>query len=299
MAPDLRTVAHRLNGEVSSGQVLFPAPGPSPRDRSACLRFDREAPDGFVIHSFAGDDPLPIRDFVRERLRLPLNSRETTRQRSPFEFGEVPEDTARTAQALTIWSEARNPHGTPVETYLWNRGLELPEEAAGEVIRFHRACPFGKGHKGMAMVCLVRNINTDEPQGIHRTAVSREGLKSEIEGKSRMALGPMAGGAIKLTPDENVTLCLGIGEGIERALSLRRRPDFGSSPVWSLISASGVQDFPILSGIESLFIAVDHDPAGQMATRRVAHRWHGAGQEVFLVTPIAPYADLNDLDRER
>jgi hypothetical protein len=149
------------------------------------------------------------------------------------------------------------------------------------------------------MVCLVRNIATDEPQAIHRTAITLDGEKATIDGRSRMALGPIGGGAIKMTPDEDVILCLGIGEGIESALSLCRRQEFGHSPVWSLISAGGVQDFPILSGIESLFIAVDHDPAGQQAARTAAHRWHGAGREVFFVTPIAPYADLNDLDRER
>src|SRR5215218_10028540 len=87
--------------------------------------------------------------------------------------------------------------------------------------------------------------------------------------------------------------CLGIGEGVESVLSLHSLPEFGSSPVWSLIfsgggrSSSGLAGFPVLPGIESLWIAVDHDAngAGQRAARTAAHRWRQAGREVFLVTP--------------
>jgi hypothetical protein len=98
-----------------------------------------------------------------------------------------------------------------------------------------------------------------------------------------------------LTPDEDVTSCLGVGEGIETTLSLRARHEFGPSPVWSLISSGGIEHLPVLSGIESLWIAVDHDPAGLKAAQVAAHRWRTSGREAFLITPSAPRADLNDL----
>lgn len=145
------------------------------------------------------------------------------------------------------------------------------------------------------MVCLVRDVVTNEPKAIHRTALTRDGHKAKINGKDRLALGPIAGGAVKLTPDENVTLCLGIGEGIESALSLQNLPEFGASPVWSLISARGVETFPVLSGIESLWLAVDHDETGLRAARSTAQRWQASGAEALLITPSASRADLNDL----
>ncbi len=92
-----------------------------------------------------------------------------------------------------------------------------------------------------------------------------------------------------------MTICLGVGEGIESALSLRSLPEFGPSPVWSLISAGGVESVPILSGIESLWIAVDHDETGIRAARSTSRRWRASGAEIFLITPSAPRADLNDL----
>ncbi|MFL5141743.1 MAG: toprim domain-containing protein [Microvirga sp.] len=174
-----------------------------------------------------------------------------------------------------------------MERYLRRRGLNLPAEAAGEAIRVHPACPFAGEHTP-AMVCLVRDVVTDQPKAIHRTALSPDGLKVEVRGADRL-------GAIKLTPDADVTTCLGIAEGVETALSTRRVPEFGGSPVWSLISEAGVRGFPALSGIECLWLAVDHDPAGIKAARAVADRWQAARAEAFLITPFAPPADLNDI----
>src|SRR4051794_26362774 len=119
---------------------------------------------------------------------------------------------------------------TPVEIYLRSRGLTLPPEAVGESVKYDPACPFA-GARTPAMVCLVRNIITNEPQAIHRTALSLDGRKVRVGGHDRLSLGPIAGGAIKITPDEDVTTCLGVGEGIETTLSLRNLPEFGRSPV--------------------------------------------------------------------
>lgn len=68
---ELNTLARALNGEVSGGQVLFPPPGHSAKDRSAAVRLDPSAPDGFLVHCFAGDDPILTKDYVRARLGLP------------------------------------------------------------------------------------------------------------------------------------------------------------------------------------------------------------------------------------
>jgi hypothetical protein len=52
------------------------------------------------------------------------------------------------------------------------------------------------------MVALVRDVVTDEPKAIHRTALSADGRKVTVSGTERLALGPLAGGAVKLTPME-------------------------------------------------------------------------------------------------
>jgi hypothetical protein len=64
-------VAAALGGEVSGGEVLAPGPGHSAKDRSLSIKLDASAPDGMVVHSFAGDDALACKDHVRERLGMP------------------------------------------------------------------------------------------------------------------------------------------------------------------------------------------------------------------------------------
>jgi hypothetical protein len=145
------------------------------------------------------------------------------------------------------------------------------------------------------MVALVRNIVSNEPQAVHRTALDLSGNKVTIGGRDRMALGPIGGGAVKLTADENVTIAIGIGEGIESTLSLARIPEWQSSPVWSLLNDKGVANFPLLAGIETLVVAVDHDDAGEKAALAVARRWRAAAREVLLFEAVQPDSDLNDV----
>ena len=80
------------------------------------------------------------------------------------------EDEARTEKALKIWSQSRPLRGTLAEYYLRSRGIEVPAEAR-EVLRFHAECPFD-GRTVPALVALVRDIVTDEPVAIHRTALT-------------------------------------------------------------------------------------------------------------------------------
>jgi len=259
---DLQTIALALGGEVYGRQILAPGPGHSPRDRSLSVRPNPRAPGHLLVHSFANDDWRACRDHVRDRLGLAQGAG-TLHHEAPGPSSPPADTAARTANALWLWGEARDPRSTRVEAYLQHRGLILPEEAAGTAIRYDNAHPFA-GQRTSAMVALVRDIRTNTRKAIHRTAISWSG-NWKVHGKDRLALGPIAGGAVKLTPDEDVTTCLGIGEGIESTLSLRLVPEFGPSPVWSLLTASGVAHFPVLSGIECLWIAVDHDEAGLRA----------------------------------
>lgn len=76
---DLGTIARATGGRISGRDVLVRAPGHSARDASLSITVDPNAPDGFVVHSFAGDDPLATKDWVRERLGLPAATRRERR----------------------------------------------------------------------------------------------------------------------------------------------------------------------------------------------------------------------------
>ena len=141
------------------------------------------------------------------------------------------------------------------------------------------------------MVALVRDIKTDAPVAVHRTALTTDLLPKRI---NRMSLGPTSGGAIKISPNDEVHSGLLIGEGIETVLSASAELQF--KPCWSLIDKNGIAKFPVLSGIESVTIAVDNDASGdgQRAAAECVKRLTRAGIEVFTVTPIR-LGDFNDI----
>jgi Toprim domain len=108
----------------------------------------------------------------------------------------------------------------------------------------------------------------------------------------RASLGPTGGGAIKIDPDEAVTQGLCIGEGVETCLAGRQ---MGLRPIWSVVSTSGVEKFPVLPGVDGLTILRENDAnlAGPKASEDCAARWRGAGREVIFADPESG-ADLND-----
>jgi putative DNA primase/helicase len=278
---------------VSGKSVVAPGPGHSARDRSLLITPSIAAPDGFLVHSHAGDNPLTCKDYVRTRLGLP---RFSTSHRERIDVqpppAMPPDDTARTRNALRPWAEALDPRGTLVEQYLKSRGLELPCEAAGEAIRFHGRCKFDAEYHP-AMICLVRNTITNEPQGVHRIALAPGGTAIKRNGKTfRLSLGPIAGGSIKLDPDEAVEQGLCLGDGVETCLSGRQ---MGLKPVWSAVNTGGIASFTVLPGVEGLHIFKENDTNGasEKAVNQCACRWYEAGRSVFVVTPDVG-KDLND-----
>jgi putative DNA primase/helicase len=255
---NLQHIAHALGGEVSGRQVLAPGPGHSSHDRSLAVRPAQNAPDGLLIYSHSGDDWRSCRVHVLSRLGI-------TRGRAfeVHEKGWLPEAgepvRGRIERAVTLWRQGTDPRGTLVETYLASRGLALTPELVMRVIRFHAACPWRNKMSGKlvhipAMLAVMRNIYTNEVTAVQRTALSQTGTKI-----GRMTLGPKTGAAIKVSADEDVTMGLAIGEGLETVLSAMR---LSFNPAWAVGDASNMRVFPILPGIGCLTIIVDNDENG-------------------------------------
>lgn len=197
------------------------------------------------------------------------------------------DDRDRIARALAIWTEAVPTGGTIAARYLSSRGLD-PGDDLSHCLRLHPRCPFG-GDRQPCMVGLMRDVRTDEPVGVHRTALTPDGRKL-----ARKMMGRAKGAAVKLTPDAEVTMGLGIAEGIETALSVMQS---GWGPVWALLSAGGVERFPVLDGVEALTVWADNDDAGLSAARACAARWKAAGIEATVRRPKAEGFDYADAAR--
>lgn len=66
----LQEIARAMGGVVSAGGVNCPGPGHKPSDRSLRI-FPDNGPGEIKVHSFAGDDPIQCKDYVRQKLGLP------------------------------------------------------------------------------------------------------------------------------------------------------------------------------------------------------------------------------------
>jgi len=286
------TLKGRRNG--NGWMVCCPCPnhGKGLGDRSPSLSVADGDDGALLLFCFAGCEFIDILDELKHRGLVDCSETVPTRNGfTPFIVTPAPDDRERTERAMAIWHRARPIAGTPAECFLSSRGVS----DEGEALRWHPSCPFGKERLG-CMVALVRNIVTNEPQAVHRTAIDAAGKKlSHLGSNGRLSFGPVSGGAVKLTDDADVSTVVAIGEGIETALSIRNLPDLDMMPVWSLISAGGISNFPVLAGVETLWISADHDPVGIGAARKAGKTWLDAGREVMIVHPNARGTDLNDV----
>jgi hypothetical protein len=85
---DLRRIASAMGGDVYGNTVAFPTPGHSNRDRGTVATLAPGAPDGLLVHSFNGGDPLAIKDELRAKGVLPgrEQSGEAWRVSGVYEF---------------------------------------------------------------------------------------------------------------------------------------------------------------------------------------------------------------------
>lgn len=147
----------------------------------------------------------------------------STEQRGHHRCHEA-EDSSRKSWSVTkadqLWSESRAANGTLVEVYLESRGLFLPMDAP---LRFHPEAWRNQdyGPPGPAMVALMTDPVTNEPCGVHVTYLRPDGGGKAPGTNPKVMLG--TAGIIRLVPDDEVTLGLGLAEGIETALAVMQR----------------------------------------------------------------------------
>ena len=303
-----REIARALGGEVVGRNILLcPGPGHSPKDRSLQVTLDARAPDGIVVHSFAGDHWQDCRDYVRERLGFPpwepgdqqdrqIHSERICKwdgrivdQRASAPCPRSADDQVRIERARAIWNEARDPRGTLVEAYLCIRRLTLDDEVAGRALRFHWRTPWrnettGQTDRVPALIAAFRSLDDDAITAIHRIALTPDGHKL-----GRRMLGLVQRAAVKL--DDHVGDELAIGEGIETCLAARM---LGIHPTWALGSVGMIAHFPLLPGIRTLRLIGEADTASEHAISLCGERWQRAGRRVRVIKPALDCKDLND-----
>ena len=190
----------------------------------------------------------------------------------------------RTAKAMRVWRAAIPAAGTPVQTYLQSRAIDI---ALPHTIRLRRL-KHRSGGIFPVMVALVTSSTDDTPRGIHRTFLARDGKGKAAVEPQRMMLGPCRGGAVRLAPLDDGLM---VGEGIETCLSVMQ---ITGRPAWAALSTYGLRTLNLPKGVREVTVLADGDDPGEAAAQEVARRWKRQGRRVRIARPPRGL-DFNDM----
>ena len=177
----------------------------------------------------------------------------------------------------------------PVGLYLTRRGLQA--FVGCPALRYRGDCPHQAGGRLPAMLAEVLDVD-GRPVAVHRTYLRRDGGKAAVD-PAKMTLGPMWGGAVRLTSDPDPPPSLVVGEGIESSASAGLILDL---PAWAALSAGNLGGGLVLpAAVRDVTIAADADARGMHEAENAAGRWRAEGRAVRIVVPDTPGTDFNDL----
>jgi phage/plasmid primase-like uncharacterized protein len=191
----------------------------------------------------------------------------------------------RIAWARRLWDRAHGASDSPVEHYLAGRGLSLSPPPS---LRWAPRCWHREARASLpAMIAKVVNVDT-ELIGVHRTYLTPDWRR-----RHRAALGPTAGGAVRLAEPQPGEWLV-IAEGIETTLSVMQATGL---PGWAALSAGGIARLVLPTAIERVLICADNDRngAGGHAARAAAQRWLVEEREVRVAVPPEQGHDFNDM----
>jgi hypothetical protein len=225
---------------------------------------------------------------VREFDRLVIERESEHRPRTE-------DDIARIERANKLWNQGQDPRGTTAQQYLRARALDLPDNLAGAVLRYHPCCPWrdedtGRTERIPVLLAAFRSIDGDDITAVHRIRLDQPLRWPKAD---RRMLGIVHRAAIKFG---TVATTLMIGEGVETCMAARQcmaTGDIERAPVWALGSVGGISFFPVLDGVKRLIILGETGEASAEAVRLCSRRWQHAGRRVkALYSEIG--SDVND-----
>src|SRR5262249_31492494 len=151
--------------------------------------------------------------------------------------------------------------------YLMARALDLPDDLAGAVLRFHPRCPCrneetGRTERIPALLAAFRSIDDDDITAVHRIRLDQP---PRWQKAGRHMLGLVHHGGVTL---DRVATTLISGEGGETCMAARQcvaTGDIERAPIWALGSVGAISFFPVLDGVRRLIILGERGEAGAQA----------------------------------
>lgn len=186
-------------------------------------------------------------------------------------------------QARKVWAESLPIAGTPAETYLRRRNIDI---GLPDCLRFAR-CRFAGEVRPMLIAAVAGHDN--RVQAIHRIVLKNDGSKADLDGgKVKFSLGPVMGGAIRLTGSANGML---VCAGVEDGLTLLQQQ---GQAVWAVTGDVALPALELPAGVRSVVVAHDNDDSGKTAGSKTAHKMAAEGRQVRLIQPLPGFKDFNE-----
>jgi len=261
----------------------------------AGLWYDHERGEGGdmldLIQRERGGDFHDALAWARGFLGKPAPDRPAPR---PTVSRDAPDDAEREAAALRLWHEAQESiANTPAEIYLRGRGIDparLPPHAglAGwlPTLRWHAAIG--------ALLVAVSDGATGLVRAVQRILIAPDGSpRRRPDGsKLKLALGPIAGRAVRFAWQPDPQGRWAIAEGAETALAAAMLLGI---PVWASLGASNLPKITPPAWARKATIVADHDDAGLRAAQEAARGLRERGLQVRTIMPFRERADAADM----
>jgi putative DNA primase/helicase len=280
------TIARALGGNRAGATWMARCPAHDDQRPSLSIS---DGKDGTVlVFCHSGCDQRYVIAALRERGLWPTTGRPSViTLNCRRHIADEPDTDAqkRSTAALAIWQGCQPAEGTPVETYLRSRGLDLP---ASPALRFHADLKHPSGGLWPAMVALVTHGATGSPIAVHRTFLAPDGGGKAPLDPTKMMLGPCRGGVVRLGEPGNILM---VGEGIETCLAAMQAT---GNPTWSALSTSGLRALELPTEVTDIIVLADGDDPGEAAAQDCARRWKRQGRRVRIARPPRGM-DFNDL----
>jgi putative DNA primase/helicase len=261
---------------------------PAHDDRTPSLSIRDSVDDKVLVHCHAGCDQREVIAALKQEGLWadhgPRSLSQVARHVS-VKREQDQDDARRSEAAFAIWQSAKPAQGTPVETYLTSRGIDL---SPPDSLRFHAGLSHPSGGIWPAMVALVTDGADGAPLAVHRTFIADDGRGKAPVAPQKMMLGRCRSGAVRLAAPGDILM---VGEGIETCLAAMQATGY---PAWAALSTSGLRTLDPPDEVQNVIVLADGDEAGETAARDCARRWKRQGRRVRIARPPLGM-DFNDL----
>ena len=272
---DARSITKALGGRWCGDYGMARCPAHDDHDPSLSIK---DGEKELVVKCHAGCNWRDVKDELRKldliNSFLPGRSPQA-RPRAPRPNQEE-EDRKKIKAALGLWDKAVPLQGT----LAWKYFTERRQLHVGALDDLSHCLRWYEGIH--AVIAVLTDPRTGEKTGTHRTYLNPDGTNRRAPDGKHVRTIHGRRGVIKLSPDDQVGVSLGICEGIEDGLRILLG---GWSPVWSATCAGGIERFPVLPAVECLTIFADDGDPGIKAAEICAERWLTARRKAVIVLP--------------